>query len=791
MNVDYFEESPFYSVISFHKVVQALQEIAKEDKVKYRAEYAKSLLKEVEKVPEIYTGITSKKTIYNNVELIQNLLADLFPTALKENEIKAVSLPFQNFNFNFTKRFQQIILDAGDSFEFNFRDFNADEFYIISCCMIMNVYYNENFDISRPLFYDIPDKNGIIKHYKVAYNADFIEIIPTEKAVPLTQEDIHLLKKNYDNIALWKEKFPNHSWLLKGFGILTLFDVTTDSSISNLKSKLIKAETEDSFLEIIQNSFQSIFKIPKLKVGLVFLNNELENLFEINSTLQITSSFSNHRVYENPVLKQQYKLFFEEVIKVKDFYCVADIDDLIARPEISLYAQFLKDNHIESFILAKLNKIESFQGFIEVMSDQKYALNTVNSNKLNNVLPFINDTIDRADNNIKNQFDAIIHREFTSIHPSVYWKFLSESRNYFQQMRNNSNYVFKAIEFENVFPLYGETDIQGSTYLRNVATIEDLNDQLTELINMFDYVKTQSSNLLFEQRFSELSYLKLNLKELYDSNSEFKIQSYIVDNIHPVLDKLLEYEKTSKMIDSYYHKLDDSQLKYYQSRKIYDQTISLVNKNLANVIDDSQNRMQQIFPHYFERFRTDGVEHNAYIGASISPRLIFDNLYLYNLRLWQIQIMCEMIRKHTDLQKEYQLEINLTSLILVYNSPINIRFRLDEKRFDVSSSSDVRYQVIKKRIDKAFVKNTNDRIVKAQHLTIVYLSDTDKAEYIKYLIFLKSKNLFIGEVEHLEIQDLQDITGLRALRVQINIKSDKDNTEFYSYSNLISSNTIT
>ena len=100
MNVDYFEESPYYSVISFHKVIEALQEIANEDGAKYRVEYAKSLLEEVAKVPELYSGITSKKTINENADLIHNLLADLFPTILTNNEIKAVSLPFHNFNFN-------------------------------------------------------------------------------------------------------------------------------------------------------------------------------------------------------------------------------------------------------------------------------------------------------------------------------------------------------------------------------------------------------------------------------------------------------------------------------------------------------------------------------------------------------------------------------------------------------------------------------------------------------------------------------------------------------------------
>jgi hypothetical protein len=59
--------------------------------------------------------------------------------------------------------------------------------------------------------------------------------MPTDKAIPLTTDDINLLMDNYDNIALWKEKFPKESWILKGFGIVTLFNATVESAVSNLK----------------------------------------------------------------------------------------------------------------------------------------------------------------------------------------------------------------------------------------------------------------------------------------------------------------------------------------------------------------------------------------------------------------------------------------------------------------------------------------------------------------------------------------------------------------------------
>ena len=40
--------------------------------------------------------------------------------------------------------------------------------------------------------------------------------------------------------------------------------------------------------------------------------------------------------------------------------------------------------------------------------------------------------------------------------------------------------------------------------------------------------------------------------------------------------------------------------------------------------------------------KTDGVEHNLYIGQAIAPAKRFNETKLYNLRLWQLQVMCEL-----------------------------------------------------------------------------------------------------------------------------------------------------
>lgn len=152
-------------------------------------------------------------------------------------------------------------------------------------------------------------------------------------------------------------------------------------------------------------------------------------------------------------------------------------------------------------------------------------------------------------------------------------------------------------------------------------------------------------------------------------------------------------------------------------------------------MDSKQIEAQKIYPHYYERFKTDGVEHNLYIGESIAPNIPFDRIYLSNLRLWQLQTLCEMEFEHQRIKKELPYLLDVTSLILVFGTPISIRFRMDEKRFDVDGSYNARYEVVKKRIDKANIKGTDKRITEKGKITIVYSHTQEETEYLKYINF--------------------------------------------------------
>jgi len=132
------------------------------------------------------------------------------------------------------------------------------------------------------------------------------------------------------------------------------------------------------------------------------------------------------------------------------------------------------------------------------------------------------------------------------------------------------------------------------------------------------------------------------------------------------------------------------------------------------------------------------------------------------------RIEWELARVKTDIP----VPLEATHLILVQHQPLSIRFRIDEKRFDVDGAYDIRYEIVKKRIDKARIRGTSERVTQPGQLAIVYSTASEAAEYRRYVEFLQSKGYFSPGLE--ELEDLPGISGLKALRVTIASKEETD-----------------
>ncbi len=788
MKENYNADSTMLQLVSFNKLLEHYDAQLK-SKDKYLADRAKYILDAQAPYPELREGFSDVSLLDKHKDVISLILADTFASVLTQNEIKTATTPFENIVFNSSERFRKILKDAGEGFELEIRNLPMDVNYIMKCTVVLAFHYGFNLDFRRPLFYDIPDANGVMRHYRILYNADFMEIIPTEKSKDLTQADVDELLENFDNIELWKEKIPPGSFVSKGFVISNMFDVTAEHSISDIKSTLIgnnKRGNED-FMDSFQDTFRSLFNLKEINVGFTGYDSKANKFLKIYGK-GIESYILKGKDME-PCDNMLCGYSHSKLLGDSTYYAIPNVEKYFEKSggEQQPYKN-LHEQGIKSAILAPIADNGNLLGVLELVSNTVNELNSVNANKLDDVMPFIVSAVIRSIEEEENLVDAIIQHECTTVHSSVYWKFQEEAKRFMADELVGNQPVFKEVVFKDVYPLYGQVDIKDSSKERNFSIQKDLMIQLSEINNVLEVAfKTYKLPIYEELMFRVNTYLD-EVKEALYTHTEQAIFDFVKEEVNPVFNHLKEENKELEpYIAKYEAQIDEETESYYDHRRNYDDSVMEANMQLAALLDKKQLEAQEMFPHYFERYKTDGVEHNMYIGSSIANDRKFDELYLSNLRLWQLQVMCDMENKYYALKPNLPVKLDVASLMLVYSTSLSIRFRMDEKRFDVDGTYNARYEIIKKRIDKSYIKGTNERLTQKGKLAIVYSQRKDEKEYMRYIKFLKAKGYFTNNIEIVELEGLQGVTGLKAIRAEILYTKDKDakSERTYTYEDLM------
>lgn len=755
-------EFPAVMQTSFFKVIETLEEMAK-DSDKGISSYAKQLLKELEKYPELKDGIENLDELHKYKKPIAKISRLLFPDALLTNEIKALIPPFYFKPIHTSKRFDDIIEASGEEFNYKMKDIDEDTFYLFCCHFILGSHYGYPIPSGGAMKVEIFNKHqNLIRSYKMGINADMSEFIPTEKAVDITPKDFEELMDNFGDIKVWKKKFPPNSWIMRGVNIVNMMDITLDQSMTSITSNLL-VEANDTF-EKIQESMRSLLNNSKLEIGVLILeNNKLlpMDMEEVTSILLDSEESLNCDT-------EMCDYTFGQLMKKKEPLVISDVQLFYKQSNGGRISQKLIDAKFKSYIAAPLMHEEELLGFMELGAYSTYELNSGTLSILNEILPILAMSHKRFRTEAQNRIEAIIQQECTTIHHSVKWRFEEEAKKFMNKQLRNEQPVFKDIIFNNLYPLYGQMDIKGSSVKRNKAVSADLIKQINGVNNVLKNVFKYTKMPAYDELMFRLGAYKTEFKKELSAGSEHKLLNFLRSDVYPVFDYLQQNSADLKnLVDEYREMLDPELNTVYEERKKYDTSVNLINQRLASYLDEKQLDAQQMFPHYFERYKTDGVEYNMYIGESITKDEKFDTIYVRNLRIWQLVVMCEMENEFKVMQKDLHTPIEIASLILVYNTPLSVHFRMDEKRFDVEGAYNARYEIIKKRVDKANIKGTDERITQPGSIAIVYSQEQDAKEYRKYLNYLGDKGYVKKGFEDLELEDLQGVTGLRALRVQV------------------------
>jgi hypothetical protein len=734
--------------------------------------YSATLTEQLTKVPQLLEPIRDLSLLDEHQELIEILMSAIFPPARKEKEIAAAFIPFTHQAIYSTPAYNRLF-DYIEKCNEEKKSLDDEKIYLVIMLnaykAILKVFYNMVIDFDFPwIMYYADQKTGLERYYKIEVDSRFIEIKNRNAVKPLTQNEKKRLHDNLTDLNVWQEIIPIENFEFQGFAIYKATDVTDNELLSQLNYEMSKKDALNSeeMFNRIQHKMRSLFKLPQLKLGLSGIMGEKDLLHNCGHAVGRSLFLSLTEDY-CPVNFQ--KSIYGRLLANRKPVIVLDLSKYTHRTTIE--DEFIK-NGLNNIALFPLLYNDELIGVVELAAPDPSVINAINTLKLDSLMPLFVMAIKRNLEELQNSIQSIIKEQCTAIHPSVEWRFRNAAFNKIQKENLQGFTEMEPIIFDNVFSLYGLSDIRGSSTQRNHVIQEDLIDQLSLAKKAIDQAYDSKPMPILQELMYRIDNYRSNIAKGLNSDEEGRVLDFLHSEIEPLFDHLQDYNKKVESRIKVYRDALDADLGFvYNKRRDFEESLAHINDTISAYIDAEEEKAQKMFPHYFEKYKTDGVDYNIYVGPSLVENQEFNLIYLRNLRLWQLILMCGIVDKAKALKKELTMPLDTAHLILVQSTPISIQFRFDEKRFDVNGAYNVKYEIVKKRIDKATIKSTGERLTQPGKIAIVYSQSKDAYEYREYIDYLQHSGYIEGEVEDVELEDLQGVQGLRALRITVNTKS--------------------
>jgi len=766
---DTVKQFPFKSTLSLEYLIDFWKEEANHPN-SLRSGHAKHLLEQLNGAPELTKPISDLSILKNHTDLLDQLMTAIYPPSRWETQISTSNAPFQFQSFYSSPLFNKIFgIDNEGKFanaEFNEREMLANKI-LSAYLMILEKFYGKEFKIDN--HYLIGVRNESLKSYfKIEIDPTFVNIKAIGNPPKLGEEEINYILEDVTNLDRWRQTIPSDSFEFEGFVTISAMNVTDQETLSQLKYDLLERTSiisMDKFLEL-QQKLRTLLQLPEIKLGLAAFSGEWKMMFNYGNKIGMSFIMSENIKESCKNIKDS---IYADAFKGKNPII---IDDLTKLDNKTIVEEEIIKQGILSIIIAPLYYQEELVGILELGSPNRCELNSLVINKLKEVLSLFSIALKRNIEEHQNKIQAVIKEECTAIHPIVEWRFNQAAFNLLHRRENDPSSTMEQISFDNLYPLYGLSDIRDSSLHRNNAIQSDLIGHLDMVRNILTAAHKIKRLPVIDELNYRTEYHINSLSQGLSSGNEVSITNFLKNEIDSVFEHIKSYDlELEHRITDYYNLLDGQMKLFYNKRKDYEESVTKINEMIGAYLDNAQVEAQQMFPHYFEKYKTDGVEHNIYLGQSLVNDRKYHPIYLRNLRLWQLIVLCEVALRSERLRPELKMDLETTHLILVQNNQLSIRFRYDEKKFDVDGTYNLRYEIMKKRIDKAIIKKSKERLTMPGKIAIVYSQTSEALEYKRYIEYIKSKKYITGEVEELELENLQGVQGLKALRIKINIDS--------------------
>ena len=722
--------------------------------------------------PELQGDIQNTEEAAAYTDILMPLMSVAFPSSTVETEIAGAFKPFSQEAIYVTPPYRRFFLDARGQIAGRLKGDGNDlerEKIIRSYALILSRLYGIDQGYNSPAVRIVQDQETKLeRHFQINPDFQFLQVGTVGHAPALSEAKRAKILDRITDPEMLTSLLPPEKFVLRGFTVVRAVDVTESEIMSELERDLIDQESIFSTegFKRLQGRLRSLFRTPELKAGISGIQGDQLLIFNDGHASNADCLFTNSRHLR---LSDIENSIWAQALDQKKILSIADLR-LASNPG-ALEEDLLKHG-IRSILVAPLHFRGEPIGSFWLKSTEKEAFGAIDVEKTKLLAPLFSMALKRGLEDMRNEVQAIINEKCTAVHPSVAWRFERAAVDHMERVRQGMPSEMDSIVFKEVIPLFGQSDIRGSSDARVNSITADLTEQLTLAGEVMERAADHCSWPLVEELHFQIIKRIKRIQKGLSADEEAFTAAFLHSEVETSFDELRRIRpEVNQAIENYQRMIDPDLGVVYRERKAFEESVSMLNRKLSVHLDAQQTRAQQIFSHYFEKRQTDGIDYVIYLGGSMHPEGKYNPFYLKNLTLWQLEVACELAWQTQQVQPALKVPLDTCHLILVNHSPLSIRFRYDEKRFDVDGAYDVRHEIIKSRLDKARVKGGRERLTQPGQISVVF-SHPREGRYIQRCIeYLQERQFLMDGAETMDLEDLPGVRGLRAMRVRVNLEA--------------------